>query len=152
MNDEFEALKRRSVLQLLLKTGRLAEEQALARIRSVTGHSGLRRAHMSCFPYIDLNGTRLTKIAERMGLRKQSVAALVDDLVAMEMLERIPDPSDRRAKLVCFKGGTDALAAGVGHLVEYESELAATLGDDTMRSLHSTLLALEALLLDGGSD
>ncbi|MFT6399773.1 MAG: DNA-binding MarR family transcriptional regulator [Bradymonadia bacterium] len=151
MSAEFEQLKRSSVLQLLFKTGRLAEEDALERIRRETGLPNLRRAHMACFPHIDLAGTRLTAIAERMGLRKQSVAALVEDLVVMQMLERVPDPSDRRAKLVCFKGGTDALAAGVEHLIHYERELAARLGEDTMKTLHSNLLALEAALLGARS-
>ena len=36
------------------------------------------------------------------GMTKQSVGEIVDDLVALGYVERIPDPADRRAKLICL--------------------------------------------------
>ena len=146
MGTEFEALKRSSWLQLLFKTARLAEERALDQIRQEIGVPGLRRAHMALFPHIDFAGTRLTQVAESLGVRKQSAATLVEDLVVWGMLERVPDPADGRAKLIRFAGGEDELKKGMGRLLAFERTLAARLGSDSAETLHSSLLRLEAIL------
>ena len=148
MSAEFEALKRRSVLQLLFKCARLSEERALASVRGELGLPELRRAHMALFPHIDLGGTRLTVIAERLGVRKQSAASLVDDLVRMGVLERVADPADGRAKLIRFAGGEGALAESMEHLLAFERTLADDVGADMMEALHSALLHMERVLLD----
>lgn len=49
---------------------------------------------------IDPAGTRLTTLAARAGLTHQSMGELVDKLTAHGYVERIPDPTDRRARLV----------------------------------------------------
>ena len=145
---EFEALKRSSALQLLMKCGRLANEVALARFRVTSGHASLRAAHTNLFPHIDLGGTRLTEIARRLGHSKQSVAQLVDELVEMGILERVPDPNDGRAKLVRFLGGAEALSRGVRVLIDLEAEIAEALGRGEFDRLHRSLAALEVWFLE----
>src|SRR4051812_27451098 len=80
-----EAEKARSTLQLLFKAARLLNEQAIARVRSRT-KMPVRVAHTTLLPHVDLGGTRLTDLAARLGVTKQAVGQLVDELVAMGIL------------------------------------------------------------------
>src|SRR6478735_3643944 len=49
---------------------------------------------------IDPEGTRLSVLAERALIAKQTATALVDRLERAGYVERVPDPSDGRARLV----------------------------------------------------
>ena len=46
------------------------------------------------------DGTRLTELAQRARVTKQSASQLVDQLEQSGWVERVPDPADARAKLV----------------------------------------------------
>lgn len=151
MNDPqiaaIENAKKASVLQLLFKCARLANEQALEQLKVSTGNQTLRQAHTSLFPYIDFEGTRLTTIADKLGISKQAVSQLVNELEAMGMVERISDPSDGRAKLVRFGAqGQARMLSGLGVLQALAGELEAELGKKAMQQFHQTLLKLEAIL------
>ena len=147
---EVAAAKAGSVAQLLFKAARLLNERAVARLEPVPGAVRLRPAHTSLFPHIDLTGTRLTELARRLGISKQAVAQLVDELEQMGALEKIADPEDGRAKLIRFsKQGGRTLLAGVKHLKTVEAELAAELGPAQMQALHEGLAALLAVLERG---
>ena len=140
--DKLEAAKEASTLQLLFKAARLLNERALERVRERTGQP-VRVAHTALFPHLDLAGTRLTDLAARLGVTKQAAGQLVDELVEMGMLERAPDPSDARAKLVRFsRRGRAALLEGLGVLRELEEELAGAVGASGVRVLHDTLAAI----------
>jgi len=75
---------------------RFAEEMVAA------GHGWYAEARSSIIPFIKLTGTRQTDIAAKMGLTKQAIQQLVDDLEKEGIVERRPDPSDGRAKVVVF--------------------------------------------------
>lgn len=62
----------------------------------------IRPTHGCVFRYVPEEGLRLTEIAERANMTKQSVGEIVDDLVARDYVKRIPHPEDRRAKLICL--------------------------------------------------
>ncbi|WP_433932109.1 MarR family winged helix-turn-helix transcriptional regulator [Sorangium cellulosum] len=145
---ELERRKRASLGQLLLRSARLLDERAAARIaRGARGVSQVRRAHTALMPYIDLEGTRLTDLAERARVTKQAVGQLVEELEAMGVVERTPDPEDRRAKRVRFTPyGIKALLHGLGVLQELEEELTRSLGQKQMASLKKGLTALLAAL------
>ncbi|XXY44240.1 MarR family transcriptional regulator [Sorangium sp. So ce269] len=142
---ELEQRKRASLGQLLLRSARLLDERAVAR---VARHApGVRRAHTALMPYIDLEGTRLTDLAERARVTKQAVGQVVEELEAMGVVERTPDPDDRRAKRVRFTPrGLKALLHGLGVLQELEEELTGSLGEKQMASLKKGLTALLAAL------
>ena len=59
-----------------------------------------RPAHSGVFAHIDLDGTRLTELAGRANMTPQAMGELVDDLEGLGYVRRVPDPSDRRAKLI----------------------------------------------------
>lgn len=144
---ELEQRKRQSVLQLLFKAARLYDERAIARAPKPEAAPVLGRAHTSLLPYIDLEGTRLVELARRVGVSKQAIGQLVDDLEAAGTCERVPDPNDRRAKLVRFSArGKQQLLDGLALLRDMERELEAALGARALRSLRSTLARLIELV------
>src|SRR3712207_4666682 len=67
---------------------------------AAAGHGDIREGHGCVFGFIEPEGSRLTSLAERSGLTKQAVGEAVDDLQRLGYVERVPDPSDGRAKLV----------------------------------------------------
>lgn len=142
--DSLENAKSASVVQLLLLCARRLDELAIERMRDRRNLPGLRRAHTALIPHIDLDGTRPTEIARRVGVSKQAVGELLNELEGMGLLERVPDPSDRRAVLVRFVGGADAILAGLAVLGELEQEIAGHVGVARVSELRRTLLLLQA--------
>ena len=151
--DTIEAAKQASTAQLLFRVSRLVNDRSLARLRAATGHE-IRAAHTNLFPHLDLDGTRLTVLAARVGVSKQAVGQLVDELEHMGALERVPDPKDGRAKLIRFAqppDGEHGILAGLRILGEVESELETHVGAETWRGLRSALLALLPILESGSN-
>ncbi len=146
--DKLEAEKAKRTIQLLFKAARILNERAITRVRARTGKP-VRLAHTSVLPHVDLEGTRLTDLAGRLGVSKQAAGQLVDELETMGMLERAPDPDDARAKLVRFsKRGQQGLMEGLSVLAELEVEMRDVVGDAKMQSLHETLASVIATLED----
>lgn len=142
--SRLEAEKAKRTIQLLFKAARILNELAIGRVRERTGRP-VRVAHTALLPHVDLAGTRLTVLAERLGVTKQAAGQLVDELVEQGMLERVPDPTDARAKLVKFsKKGERALFEGLEVLRELEDEMRTTIGDARMKALHGALAAIIA--------
>jgi DNA-binding MarR family transcriptional regulator len=148
---QLEEAKRAHVGQVLLKCARLLDERAVARVNREGGpQPRLRPAHTRLLPHIDVEGTRITELARRLGITKQAVGQLVDDLVQQGVLELAPDPEDKRARRVRFTPkGMAAIAHGLGVLQQIEAELSRRIGAPRMRTLHETLtdllVALEEL-------
>lgn len=144
---ELEAAKTESTLQLLFKAARLLDERALELAARRTGGPRMRRSHTSLLPHIDLAGTRITDLADRLGVSKQAASQLVDDLEAAGVLAREPDPDDARARRVVFTAqGRQGLLEGLALLRDMEAELAASIGDESMAELRRALLGILATL------
>src|ERR687889_158573 len=71
----------------------------LARL-AATGHDAVRPAHGVVFQHLDDTGTTVSALAERAQMTKQAMAELVVHLELHGYVVRVPDPGDRRAKLV----------------------------------------------------
>ncbi len=131
----------RSTFELLFRAARLVNERAIARVADRGGQ--LRPAHTTLFPHITPAGIRLSTLAERIGVTKQAIGPLVDDLEREGVVERVEDPTDRRAKLIRWtKKGERALLHGLGVLAELERELARSVGKARLAALADTLEAL----------
>ena len=147
---DFEAAKRASVGQLLMKCGRLLNERGVEHLNAEWGVDTLRAAHTNLFPHIDMEGTRLTDLANRVGISKQAVGQLIDELEEMGIVERVPDPRDGRAKLIRFahEDGRPILFRGLAVLGELEDQMQTAIGERQMKQLHRVLLAIEDWLTE----
>lgn len=67
---------------------------------SGTGFADVTIAQSRLLMGIDEDGTRLSVLAERANVAKQTATALVDKLERSGYVERVPDPTDGRARLV----------------------------------------------------
>ncbi len=86
--------------QSLLLYAYQASAAQLTRTLHRHGHGDIRPKHGAVFANIDAAGTRATTLAGRAGMGKAAMGELVDDLERLGYVERRPDPTDRRAKLV----------------------------------------------------
>lgn len=108
------------------------------------GFDDIRPAHTVVFQHIEAQGSRLSELAERAQLTKQSMGYLVDYLVQRGYLERRPHPTDRRAALICLTDrGWDEIRAALAIIAELEREWARRLGRRRMAQLRELLDELD---------
>jgi DNA-binding MarR family transcriptional regulator len=104
------------------------------------GITDVRPTHGCVFRFLRDDGMRLTELASLAGLTKQSVGEIVDDLTALGYLERYPDPTDKRAKLLRLtKKGKAAQAVGFSLFSKIETEWAEAFGEDEITLLRGLL-------------
>jgi DNA-binding MarR family transcriptional regulator len=100
----------------------------------------IRPAHACVFRYVREAGLRLTEIAELTNMTKQSVGEVVDDLTERGYVERLPDPADGRAKLICLTPrGKEAQEFGFGIFATIEDRWAERYGADRIADLREIL-------------
>ncbi|WP_326943133.1 MarR family transcriptional regulator [Amycolatopsis sp. NBC_01307] len=82
--------------------GRLlfAVQRELFTTLAARGFGDLNPRHGAVLAHLDPAGVRATELSRLSGQHKQIVGTLVDELEALGYVERRPDPSDRRAKLI----------------------------------------------------
>jgi DNA-binding MarR family transcriptional regulator len=95
--------------------------------------------------FLDDGGTRVSVLAERAQITKQSMAELVAHLERLGYVERVPDPGDRRAKLVrATPRGKKLYAIARDVVAELEADWTKRLGKTKMRKLRELLEELNA--------
>ncbi|WP_370948804.1 MarR family winged helix-turn-helix transcriptional regulator [Amycolatopsis sp. cg5] len=84
-------------------SGRLlfAVQRELFTTLAEQGFDDLKHRHGAVLAYLDPDGVRATDLSRLSGQHKQIVGTLIDELETLGYVERKPDPSDRRAKLIC---------------------------------------------------
>jgi DNA-binding MarR family transcriptional regulator len=121
----------------------LASDAMYADFRDLLEQSGItdvRPTHGCVFRFIHGDGMRLTELASLAGLTKQSVGEIVDDLAGLGYLERFPDPTDKRAKLLRLtEKGLEAQRIGFALFERLESDWAEAFGADRISALRSLL-------------
>jgi DNA-binding MarR family transcriptional regulator len=107
------------------------------------GHSEVRSAHSAVFQYLDDTGTTVSLLAERAHMTKQAMAELVRHLEAHDYVTRVPDATDRRAKLVLpTDRGREVLAIAQQLVPELEERVSTILGADRLDALKADLDAI----------
>jgi len=110
-----------------------------------TEFGDLRPTHGCVFRFVRGPGLRLTVLAEMAGMTKQSVGEIVDDLVARGYVKRIPDPADKRAKLICLtERGERAQATGLALFAKVEQQWAERYGAKRIAQLRELLEEIAA--------
>lgn len=132
---EIDELRSSNVGRLFLRASRHYGEAAIAEVRR-RGHDRLTLAHTSVLPHIDRDGSRLTEIADRAGITKQSASELVVGLERLGYLRRVKDQSDKRAHLLVFtERGEDFLRAAFEAKQALEEEMTRKLGPESAKEL-----------------
>jgi DNA-binding MarR family transcriptional regulator len=132
-------------LAILLREPFRAGTELLHRRFAERGHPEIRPPHGSVMQFLDDSGTRVSVLAGRAQMTKQSMAELVAHLERLGYVERVPDPSDRRAKLVrTTPRGKQLYAIARQVVAEIEEEWTMRLGPAKMRRLRELLEELNA--------
>jgi DNA-binding MarR family transcriptional regulator len=98
------------------------------------------------FQRISPGGSRLTDLAAQAGITKQSAGFLVDQLERARYVERVPDPADRRARLVRIaERGARSVEVSRAIVARVEIEWTAHLGESRMAQLRSALTDLREI-------
>jgi DNA-binding MarR family transcriptional regulator len=119
--------------------------QRIAERFAARGHSEVRPPHGNVFQFLDESGTRVSTLAERAQITKQSMAELVAHLERHGYVERVADPADRRARLVLATAkGRRIYAIAREVVAEIDAEWTARLGRAKMRELREILEELNA--------
>jgi DNA-binding MarR family transcriptional regulator len=130
---------------LLREPLRAMNEELIARLAE-HGHGEVRLPHGNVLQYLDDDGTRVSVLAERAGLTKQAMAQLVEHLESHGYVERVPDPRDRRAKLVrATARGREVYAVVRDFIADLDARLERELGAPKVRRLRALLDELGAL-------
>lgn len=95
---------------------------------------------------ISEEGIRLTDLAARAQITKQSAGALVDQLEAQGYVERVPDPRDSRARLVRLsQRGQEVQRIARVEERRIRREWAEHLGPERMEALEDALALLREI-------
>src|ERR1700744_4414892 len=100
MSSEFSFPTRVPMIRLLGAALDHFANEHLQRV-AAAGYADIRPGHGCVFGGIDPeNGSRLTDLADRAMMTKQTVGEVVSDLETRGYVERVPDPADGRAKII----------------------------------------------------
>ena len=127
-------------VEAILRAGRAAIDELHRRLAQ-RGHPDVRPAHGYAFQAIGREGTTAGELGQRLGVTKQAAGQMVDDLIRLGYVERGPDPSDGRRRLVTLTPrGVDCLRASAQIFDELLTEWRAQ-GDD----VDAAITALDGL-------
>jgi DNA-binding MarR family transcriptional regulator len=100
-------------------------------LSNLAARAQISAAHIHITRHLDLQGTRLTDLAQKAGMSKQAMGDLVDQCEAWGLVTRDPDPRDARARLVQFTPtGLLWLQAFREAVAQAEREFRAEVGQD----------------------
>jgi DNA-binding MarR family transcriptional regulator len=126
--------------RLLVNATRHFEERIM-NVVNAQGFPDIRVSHLSVPRNLDMDGTRITELARRAAMTKQSMSDIVNQCETMGLVTRRPDPSDQRAKVVVFTPKGRQLIEVIGKAIRMaESELRKRIGDTSFGILRAALL------------
>jgi DNA-binding MarR family transcriptional regulator len=130
---------------LMFIASRAAADRIFRAVRAA-GFDDVTIAQSRLMMGIDTDGTRLSVLAERAQIAKQTATALVDKLERAGYVERVPDPTDGRARLVRMTARAEA-ALPVARAEEdrIEAEWRSHLGAERMDRLRQALTDLREI-------
>ena len=107
---------------------------------AAAGHGWFAQARGNLLVYVGPNGIRQGDLAEKAGLTKQAVQQFVDELVRDGIVQRTPDETDARARLVRLTPEGEAAMRDADRIkVEVERHWRAKLGDAAFDQLNALL-------------
>ena len=141
-----EVVERELPASLLMFIAARSAADRIFKVIHAAGFSDVTVAQSRLLMGIDPDGTRLSVLADRAQIAKQTATALVDKLERGGYVERVLDPSDGRARLVRLTARAQAaLPIARAEEARIEAEWEAHLGTRRMRQLRAALLDLREI-------
>jgi DNA-binding MarR family transcriptional regulator len=110
------------------------------------GYTDVRASHDCVFRHLTPEGVRLRALADASQMTPPAIGEHVDELERLGYVERVPDPSDRRAKLIRpTERGAAFMQAAYDALAEIEREWTAAIGAKALVRLRNSLAEVRAL-------
>ena len=126
-------------------------EALLMRIHAELAAAGFADSYPSwgtnIFHYLREGGLRLTELAERTHTTKQALRYTINQLEAAGYVERVPDPTDGRAKIIRFtERGWQLRRVGDEIIASIEHECVQRLGEERMRQFEALMKDVSSVL------
>ena len=123
-----------------------AAHRAMLQAIQETGYRYMRMPHIALMAHMTTEGRRISEFADLMQVTKSAASQLVSWLEGHGLVERVPDPADRRAVLVRATRAADAGFRAARHrYAELEDEWERAIGREGLAQLAATLAELESL-------
>jgi DNA-binding MarR family transcriptional regulator len=146
-----EQPERLHIGQLLVQLTREMQTELFERLQAA-GLEEARISHFHVTAYVKAEGSRLTELAAMARMTPAAISEQVDDLERLGVVERRPDPSDRRAKLICItEAGWETFAVAREVIRDLERKYADLVGEQAFEQAATTLDALLRGLREEGS-
>lgn len=124
---------------------RAVERRVLARIAE-EGADDITPAQSRVLQRLAPEPMRLTDLAEQAGVTKQTAGGIVDQLEVAGYLTRVPDPTDRRARLVTLSERGERLCEVAAREVDkQQQEWREHLGAERFAVLEAALRSLREI-------
>jgi DNA-binding MarR family transcriptional regulator len=128
-------------MRILLRQTSLQTSEALAE----QGYGDLRPMHLLVIERLFIFEARATELAEAIGLTKQATGQILDRMDELGYVQRVPDPSDGRAKVLQLTDRGRRAAQALRSIAdENEEKLLDALGQVRYRQLRAALGSLIA--------
>ncbi len=132
-------MREKNIGRLFQRVARAYSERAVNLLHE-KGFTNITLFHTVLIANLDIEGTRITTLADRAGVTKQAMGQLAHELEKKGYVERKKDASDNRASLIGFTElGKDALRAAYDVKLILEAEYAALLGEKELAQLRNQL-------------
>ena len=134
--------RRVTLVTLLFQATHQMIDELIARV-AAAGYHDIRPSDSRVFENLDPAGTRLSDLAFRAQMTHQSMSELVSGLESRGYVTRVPDPADRRARIVCLtERGQKLMRIALDALSEIETEWLRRLEEAGCRDLRGAMVRL----------
>lgn len=138
-DDAAHSWRHDNLARLFLDAYRHFEGEIETRVHGV-GYDEIRSIHLGVMREMDMDGTRITILAKRLGVTKQAMSQLVKECERIGYVKTQADPSDGRAKIVVFtKKGATFVERSRAIIQAIETDIIKTLGKKRTQELRASL-------------
>jgi DNA-binding MarR family transcriptional regulator len=144
MSSEISTTTRVPMIGLLSTAMDKFSEELYERVQAA-GLKDIRPGHGCVFSNVQPEGSRLTELAERACMTKQTVGEVASDLEGLGYVERVPDPADGRAKIIRLtQRGREAQLIGRDLVNGLERDWGERYGEENVAALRQALEVISA--------
>jgi len=141
------------IVALLRLAGETGEATLFRRLEDEIGVTALRPAHFRLLRFPGPDGLRPTELARRVGITKQALNPLLNDLENWGYIERRPDDGDQRARVVSLTPEGRRLLETIRRLhAEIEADWEREIGSHRYRSMRAGLQRIAARHPEAGGE